>query len=156
MRKVIVCLMLAAAALSGGCMTHEGRNIREVILIKGERKADGDMHSRTIVLRRDGAAERNTFIRGAGDEKSSSTEERGTFSTDRFERVAKTIEVNDFFSKKEKRSDPDAAGEFINLAAASDDASNDIEVDPNDPQIQKIISEIETEANQVAWTPAKE
>src|SRR3954464_4364104 len=98
MRKVIVCLLVVSAALLCGCMTHAGRNIREVILIKGERKADGDMHSRTIVLRRDGAAERNTFIRGGDDEKPSSTEERGTFSTDRFERVAKTIEDNDFFS----------------------------------------------------------
>jgi hypothetical protein len=136
-------------------MTHAGRNIREVIFIKGERKADGDMHSRTIVLRRDGAAERNTFIRGAGNEKPSSTEERGTVSTDRFERVAKTIEDNDFFSKKEKRSDPDAAGEFTNLAVASDNTSNDIEVDMSDPQIQKIITAIETETNLVVWTRAK-
>ena len=151
MRKVIVCLVLAAAALLGGCMTHAGRNIREVILIKGERKADGDMQSRTIVLRRDGTAERNTFVRGAGDEKPQSTEERGTLSTDSFERVAKTIEENDFFAKKEKPGRPDAVGEFINLAAASDDASNDIEVDGRDPQIQKIIAAIEAEANQLAW-----
>ena len=151
MRNVIVCLLLFSAALLGGCMTHAGRNMREVILIKGERKANGDMHSSTILLRRDGPAERNTFVRRAGDDKPQSTEERGTLSTDRFERVAKTIEENDFFSKKEKRSDPDAAGEFVNLAVSSDEGSNDIEVDRSDPQIQKIIAAIEAEANQVAW-----
>jgi hypothetical protein len=137
-------------------MRHAGRNVLEVILVKGERKSDGDLHSRTIVLRRDGTAERNTFIRNPGNEAPSSTEERGTFSTDRFERVAKTIEENDFFSKKEKRSDPDAAVQFTNLAVSADDeVSNDIEVDPNDPQIQNVIAAIEKEADQIDWKPAK-
>jgi hypothetical protein len=150
---------MMSAVLLCGCMRQAGHNVLEVILIKGERKPDGDMHSQTIVFRRDGAAERNTFIRNPGNVTPSSTEERGTFSTDSFERVAKTIEENNFFSKKEKKSDPDADGEFINLAVSSKDGSNeisnDIEVDPKDPQIQNIIAAIEKEAGQINWQSAK-
>jgi len=147
-----------AAVVLNGCMRHAGRNVQQVMLIKAEKK-DGGTHSRTIVFYRDGKAERNSFITDSSAAKPVSTEERGTFSTDSFERVAKTVEENNFFSKKEKKSDLDADGEFINLAVSSKDGSNeisnDIEVDPNDSQIQNIISAIEKEASQINWQPAK-
>ena len=73
--------------------------------------------------------------------------------------MAKTIEENDFFSKKEKLVDPDSAREFTNIAVAASDGSteisNEIEADTSDPQIQNIIAEIEKEAGQVDWKPAK-
>jgi len=57
------------------------------------------------------------------------------------------------------RTGPDADGGFINLAVSlkdgSNEISNDIEVDPNDRQIQNVISAIEKEASQINWQPAK-
>jgi len=57
------------------------------------------------------------------------------------------------------RTDPDADVGFINLAVSlkdgSNEISNDIEVDPNDRQIQNVISAIEKEASQINWQPAK-
>jgi hypothetical protein len=159
MRKVIGWLLMVSAVLMCGCMRHAGRNVLQVMLIKAEKK-DGSTHSRTFMFYRDGKAERNTFLTDNSAAKPVSTEERGTLSTDSFERVAKTIEENNFYSKQEKRTDPDADGEFINLAVSSKDGvneiSNDIQVDPNDPQIKNIIAAIEKEAAQINWQPAKQ
>ena len=158
MRKVFIYLLILSSVLFCGCMRHTGRNVKQIMLIKSERK-NGAVHGRTFMFYRDGRAERNSTTESNSTEKPVITEERGTLSTDSFERVAKTIEANDFYSKKEKTTDPLANGQFIDLAVLADEGSNeisnDIEVDPSDPQIQNIIAAIEKEADKIDWKPAK-
>ena len=158
MRKVIIGLLLLSSVLLSGCMRHAGRNVTQIMLTKSARK-NGAVRGRTFMFYRDGKAERNSMVTNTSTEKPVITEERGTLSTDSFERVAKTIEANDFYSKKEKRTDPLDDGQFIDLAVSADEGSNeisnDIEVDPSDPQIQNIIAAIEKEADKIDWKPAK-
>jgi hypothetical protein len=134
-------------------MTHAGTNVREISLMKSGTTAEGFAKSEAIIFRRNGEAERSVRVRESADQVRLDTRDAGQISTDTFERLVRVIDDNGFeFKINQKREGPVTGGLTV-ITVTSDEGSQDLIADPQDPQIQNILTAIENVEKDAAWRP---
>lgn len=139
-RSAVVVLVVVLAMFGVACMRHAGRNVVEVNVITAEADASGATVSKSVVLRRDGTAERQTRIKKRVDEVNSDISQTGKFSTDKFERLAKVIEENGFFDMA--ASDGSDSEPSMTMRVTTDSESKTIQVSPGDPKVKNIVDAV--------------
>ena len=168
-RYLILVLLIACVILPACSMRRQG--IREVTLRSGGMGPNHTVNNYSVTFRRDGTAEMVSGTISSSDEEaglrpaspdanSSGTAQnagifrRAKFSTDRFERLAATLDNNGFFSKDEQGGMVMDA--WQNLSVVSTTGEKTIQtLGRDDPQIKTMIAAIDSLSHDLQWEDVK-
>lgn len=142
--------LLIFVSILPGCSTRR-QGVREITLSSGGEVAYTTGHggSNTITFRRDGTAE----MRSASTEKfvaQAPVIKWASFSTDRFERLAATIDGNGFFEKKENEGNIQDAWQNLKVVTIAGEKTIQT-LGRNDSQIKAMVDAVNDLAAKVQW-----
>lgn len=162
-RYLIIALLIAAVILPACSMRRQG--IREITLRSGGMGPDHTVNNYSVTFRRDGTAEMVSGTVGNGNDVAGTspapnadndtqlnadTPKRTTFSTDRFERLAATLDNNDFFSKDERGGAVTDASQSLTVLTTTG-AKTIQTLGRNDPQIKTMVDAVGKLADELQW-----
>jgi len=163
-RFLIIALLIAGVILPSCSMRRQG--IREITLRSGGMGPNETVNSHSVTFRRDGTAEMvSGTISSADDEagarpttpdanngaaQNTSIHKRARFSTDRFERLAATLDNNGFFSKDEQDGMVMDAWQSLYVVTTTGEKTIQT-LGRDDPQIKTMIEAIGSLRDELQW-----
>ena len=151
MRTAVTVWFAIFASILAGC-SMKRQEIREITLSSGGEVTYTTGHGSTysVTFRRDGTAEsRNVttenFVAQAPVVK------RARFSTDRFERLAGTINSNGFFEKKEEEGHVDDTWQNLKVVSTTGEKTIQTLGRSGDPQIKAMVDAVSNLAGELQW-----
>ena len=164
MRRYLLIALLIAAVILPACSTRR-QGIREITLRSGGMGPDHTVNNYSVTFRRDGTAEMVSGTLGNGNDaagtspapgtnnetqQNAGTHKRTTFSTDRFKRLAATLDNNGFFSKDESAAAVTDASQSLTVLTTTGEKTIQT-LGRKDPQIKSMLDAIGSLTDELQW-----
>jgi len=163
-RYLILVLLIACVILPACSMRRQG--IREVTLRSGGMGPNHTVNNYSVTFRRDGTAEMVSGTISSTDDEAGTRPtspdansgtvqnadiyKRARFSTDRFERLAATLDNNGFFSKDEYGGIVMDAWQSLSVVTMTGEKTVQT-LGRDDPQIKTMIEAIDSLRDELQW-----
>ena len=148
MRVLLLGLLLLSAC---GMPGHRAADVREINFGEGGRDYKGDGHGDSVTFRRDGTAEEHSYTM-QHDIAHDDMHRTARFSTDQFERLAKTVLANHSFAEDSYRRGTDS-GQSITVVFSNGEEHH-ASFSYDDAEFRPIVTAINDLSNQLQWQDA--